>query len=47
MKYSELRRTCCGSVTEVPDVRNFWDAPEACDHAVFFIAENPGGGRVL
>lgn len=46
IKHSELRSTCFGSVTEVPDVRDFWEPPETCDHAVFFIAENPGdGGR--
>lgn len=44
MKHSELRSTCNRSVTEVPDVRNFWDDPEACDHAVFFIAVKPSFG---
>jgi hypothetical protein len=40
MKHSELRSTCCGSVTEVPDVRNFWETLKLVTMRYFFIAEN-------
>lgn len=39
MKHSELRSTCSRSVTEVPDVRNFWETLKLVTMRYFFIAE--------
>ncbi|HEY5537894.1 MAG TPA: hypothetical protein VIK23_04475 [Acetobacterium sp.] len=40
MKHTELRCACESSVTKIPDVHNFWDGPDVCAHAVFYLTKN-------
>lgn len=40
MQHTELRCACESRVTKIPDVHNFWDGPDVCAHAVFYLPKN-------
>ena len=40
IQHTELKWACDSSVTKIPDVNNFWDGPDVCAHAVFYLPKN-------